>query len=45
MNLPRKPAAVVFDMGGLLFNSESLYEEVCLLAAWARRAPKQLQQM
>jgi HAD superfamily hydrolase (TIGR01509 family) len=32
MNLPRKPAAVVFDMDGLLFDTESLYEEACLSA-------------
>ena len=33
MILPRKPAAVVFDMDGLLFDSESLYQEAIVLAA------------
>jgi len=33
MMLPRKPAAVVFDMDGLLFDSESLYQEAVVLAA------------
>jgi HAD superfamily hydrolase (TIGR01509 family) len=31
--LPRRPAAVVFDMDGLLFNTEALYHEALLLAA------------
>src|SRR5437879_6286451 len=33
MRLPRKPLAVVFDMDGLLFNTESLYEEAAIAAA------------
>src|SRR5262249_55840743 len=32
MRLPRAPAAVVFDMDGLLFNTEALYHEAFLLA-------------
>jgi HAD superfamily hydrolase (TIGR01509 family) len=33
MMLPRMPVAVVFDMDGLLFNSELLYQEAAALAA------------
>jgi HAD superfamily hydrolase (TIGR01509 family) len=32
MRLPRRPAAVVFDMDGLLFNTEALYHDAFLLA-------------
>jgi len=31
--LPRKPAAVVFDMDGLLFDTETLVQEAIVLAA------------
>jgi beta-phosphoglucomutase-like phosphatase (HAD superfamily) len=33
MTLPRTPAAVVFDMDGLLFDTEALRQEALLLAA------------
>jgi HAD superfamily hydrolase (TIGR01509 family) len=33
MPLPRKPAAVVFDMDGLIFDTEALYQEAMLVVA------------
>ena len=42
MTLPRQPAAVVFDMDGLIFDTETLYQESFLTAAIAGGTPYRL---
>lgn len=36
MKLPRVPAAIIFDMDCLLFDTETLYQEAIVLAAAVR---------